>query len=102
MILSFGVGLGFQGVKYNFSPGDAFYLGDKKYSNGVVRFATNFSMEIEFPLSDSYSFHGIGRYIPGFFSNINNFKDVRLDYDESPEGIMREFYILLGFKYQWR
>lgn len=102
MILRFGIGLGFQGVKYNFSPGDEFYLGDKKYSNGIVRFATNFSIEIEFPFSDSISFHWIGRYIPGFFSNFNNFKDVRLDYNENPEGIMREFYIFLGFRYQWR
>jgi hypothetical protein len=101
LIFSVGGGVGTQGIRYAFSPGDSGYSGTKPYFNGKIIAAYNVFAEIEFPTGDRFRFHALLRYI-GTTKEIDEFQSVSVDTKNPPLGKLDGIYFVCGIKYAWR
>jgi len=103
--LSAGMGIGGQGIYYNFSQGDEeFHRGAKgysrdKYSKSVTVIPTaNLFLAAEFPVGKKFRFHGLVRAIPGF-ERITAFEDFP-NHDLQPGGKLGGFIFVGGLEFQ--
>jgi TolB-like protein len=101
LVLSAGLGLGGQGMRHMYNPGDSGYLGERKLDDGVFRFALTVFAEAEFPVTDTWRFHGLLRWISPS-KTITSFQNAEVDFDGTPTGRLGGIYFVAGVKYTWR
>jgi len=101
IIQSFGGGYGGQGVRYKYDVGDDRYLGDKEFDNAKLRATYNFFAETEFPINDTWRFHGFLRWVAPS-EQIQIFRYAEIDYPGIPVGRMGGYYFTAGLEYTWR
>jgi hypothetical protein len=103
-IFSAGAGVGCQGIRYKFEKGVEHYESkdnsDKEFTNGVIRLAFDWFIEMEFPLSEKFRFHALLRKISET-SEITTFENAPVDY-KKPVGKMGGHFFVCGLKFLWR
>lgn len=103
VVLSAGGGIGGVGASFRYRAGDAPYVGDKTFEQGVLRFAGNAFVGAEFPLSDRLRLQGLVRWLIQR-SKITDYADVPFDDSvrEKPIGSLQSLFFIGGIKYVWR
>lgn len=101
LIFSTGIGVGGQGINYNFNQGEGDYVGENSLDRVRISFATNLFIELEFPITEKLQFQCLFRWIPK--SKEIEFKDVGEYFGKlyDPKGNLGGFYLIGGLEYIW-